>query len=194
MSKYLAFALLLLATHTAAADPDQGGLSVSAGGGVAGFTDQTLRGTTSPAGLLDLRVVYGTHAQLAVECGYLGSAQSVDALAGGNSAILVGNSLELAARANLWTGVWQPFVFLGAGATRYDVSKDFTMAANGMRSSDVLFEMPMGAGLAYRSGALVGELRGTFRMATAQDLVPRVTGDYAPMHTWAATATVGRAF
>jgi hypothetical protein len=69
-----------------------------------------------------------------------------------------------------------------------------------MNDHDNLLEFPMGAGLAYRMAGFVFDVRGTFRAATEQNLVLKqpaaapTSSDFAPMHTWEASAALGYEF
>lgn len=177
------------------------GVSTILGGGITGFTDQTMRDatTTSVGGLWDLRVTIGSHTPLAFDVGYTGTAADVNALAGAQSGTLVGSTFEGAVRYNvLPQNSWNPYAFVGMGWQRYDITgADFTLSDAGMRDSDNSIVFPMGAGLSYRDqSGLVLDLRGTFRANTQQGLVLESIGSdkYAPMHTWEASAAAGYEF
>jgi hypothetical protein len=184
----------------------QSGIGVSAilGGGVTGFTDKTMRNTTSDiGGLWDLRVTIGSHLPLALDVSYLGSATNINGLPTGDKGTLIGTTVEGALRYNVMPHfAWTPYVFAGAGWQRYDVTQtSVTLSDSGMNSQDNLLEFPLGAGLAYRMNGFVFDLRGTFRATTEADLVlktPMVTAptssDFAPMHTWEASAALGYEF
>jgi hypothetical protein len=177
------------------------GISTTLGGGVVGFTDKTMRDTTSSlGGLWDLRVTLGSHIPVALDISYLGSATDIGGLPAGQSATLIGTTVEGALRFNVLPHhEWNPYIFAGAGWQRYDV----TQASAGttsmlMNDKDDLIEFPMGAGVAYRFGGFVADLRGTFRATTEENLVPEtpspMASDFAPMHTWQASAALGYEF
>jgi hypothetical protein len=177
------------------------GISTILGGGVGGFTDDTMRDTVSSdvAGLWNLRVTIGSHTPLGVDINYLGSVADIDALTGNESATLVGTTFEGALRYNILPHyAWNPYAFAGIGWQRYDVSgSDFTVADNGINESDNSVVFPMGAGLTFRdTSGLVFDAHGTFRANTEAGLVLEQMGgtDYAPMHTWEASAAVGYEF
>jgi hypothetical protein len=183
------------------------GVGLTLGGGVSGFTDRTMRDTTSSlGGVWDLRLTLGTHVPLALDISYLGSATSVNGLPSGRNATLIGTTVEGALRYNILPHfTWTPYVFGGAGWQRYDVTQtNVTLSDSGMNDKDNLIEFPMGAGFAYRAGGFVADLRGTFRATTEQNLVlknPSVlppssptSSDFAPMHTWEASAALGYEF
>jgi hypothetical protein len=189
-------------------DQLQSGIGVSAilGGGVTGFTDKTMRNTTSSlGGLWDLRVTIGSHIPLALDVSYLGTAMNINGLPNGRNGTLVGTTVEGALRYNVLPHyAWNPYIFAGAGWQRYDVTQtNVTLSDSGMNDKDNLLEFPMGAGIAFRRGGFVGDLRGTFRATTDQNLVLKTPGalplaptssDFAAMHTWEASAAVGYEF
>jgi len=183
------------------------GISAILGGGVTGFTDKTMRDTTSSVGgLWDLRVTLGSHMPLALDVSYLGSAMNINGLPGGRNGRLIGTTVEGALRYNaLPHYAWNPYVFAGAGWQRYDVTQTtVTLSDSGMNDKDNLLEFPLGVGLQYRRSGFVGDLRGTFRATTQPDLVlkpgvfdPTIapnSSDFAAMHTWEASAAVGYEF
>ena len=186
----------------------ESGIGVSAilGGGVLGFTDQTMRNTTSDVGgLWDLRVTIGSHIPLALDVSYLGSAMNINGLPTGQRGTLIGTTVEGALRFNMLPhNSVNPYVFAGAGWQRYDVTNtNVTLSDSGMNDTDNLVEFPMGGGLSFRSSGFVADLRGTFRATTEQDLVLRsnvlppaspTSDDFAPMHTWEASAAIGYEF
>lgn len=183
------------------------GISTILGGGVTGFTDKTMRNTTSSVGgLWDLRVTIGSHIPLAFDVSYVGTATNINGLFGGRSGTLLGTTFEGAARFNILPHfAWNPYVFGGVGWQHYDVTQtNVTLSDSGMNDKDTLLEFPLGVGMAYRTGGFVIDFRGTFRIATDQNLVLKnpafpstiapTTTDFAPMDTWEASAAVGYEF
>jgi len=179
------------------------GIATLLGGGVTSFTDKTARDRTSSAGgLWDLRVTLGSHIPLALDVSYLGSATNINGVLPGQSGTLIGTTVEGALRWNILPHLaWNPYIFAGAGWQRYDVTQNnFMPALNGMNSMDNLVEFPMGAGLSFRTGGFVADLRGTFRATTDQNLIFKnltlspTSNDFAPMHTWEASAALGYEF
>jgi hypothetical protein len=179
------------------------GVSTLLGGGVTSFTDQTARSRTSSAGgLWDLRVTLGSHIPLALDVSYLGSATNINGLLPGQSGTLVGTTVEGALRYNILPHfAWNPYIFAGAGWQRYDVTQNnFMPALAGLNNTDNLVEFPMGAGLSFRTGGFVADIRGTFRAASDQNLILKTpaispsSSDFAPMHTWEASAALGYEF
>jgi len=185
----------------------QSGIGVAAilGGGVTGFTDKTMRDTTSNVGgLWDLRVTIGSHIPLALDVSYIGSAMNINGLPTGQNGTLIGTTVEGALRWNILPHMpMNPYVFGGVGWQRYDVTQTtVTLSDSGMNERDNLLEFPVGAGLSYRMGGFVGDLRGTFRATTDQNLVLKTgattinptSNDFASMHTWEASAALGYEF
>jgi len=181
------------------------GVSTIIGGGVAGFTDRTMRNTTSDVGgLWGARVAIGSHLPLALELGYTGSATNINGLPTGNKGTLIGSTAEGAVRWNVLPHYsLTPYLFAGVGWQRYDVTQtSVSLSDSGMNDHDNLLVFPMGTGIAYRMGGFVADVRGTFRAATEQDLVLKNqtvlpttnSNDFAPMHTWEASAALGYEF
>lgn len=180
------------------------GVSTILGGGVTGFTDRTMRNTTSNlGGMWDLKVAIGSHMPLALELGYVGSATNINGLPTGQKGTLIGTTAEADLRFNILPHApVTPYVFGGVGWQRYDVTQaTVSLSDGGMNSHDNLLEFPVGGGLAYRMQGFVFDLRGTFRATTDNNLVlttPRVNGtnsdNFANMHSWEASAAVGYEF
>jgi len=176
------------------------GVSTVLGGGVTGFTDQTMRDTTSNVGgLWNLRVAIGSHTPLAFEGGYIGTAANINALVGPQTGTLVGTTVEGAFRYNVLPHyTWNPYAFAGIGWQRYDVTGGaFTTSDTGMSDSDNSLVYPMGVGIAYRHPTgFVADLRGTFRASSNAGLVLKdISGnDFAPLHTWEASGALGYEF
>ncbi len=179
------------------------GIAVALGGGVLGFTDRTMRDTTSPVGgTWDLRAAFGTHFPIAIEVAYVGSANQIQSLFGRQSATLIGTTLETDVRLNaLPHYVIDPYVFVGVGWQRYDLDeRDFTLADTGINPHDNMLEVPVGAGISYRLAGLVADLRGTFRATSGAGLVleqpaapqqPAGALAFAPMHAWNMSLSIG---
>ena len=170
------------------------------GGGITGFTDQTMRDTMSSSvgGLWDVRGTIGSHVPIGIDVSYLGEAGNMRTLSGTPNGTLVGTTVEAALRYNILPHLdWNPYVFAGVGWQNFELtSMTQATADTGMRSSDNDIEFPMGAGISYRdtSGFLV-DLRGTFRAAPNSTLVQdQRTGDFASAHSWEASAAVGYEF
>ena len=181
--------------------PSGYGISATVGGGIAGFTDKTMRSsiTQDTLGAWDLKVTLGSHSRLAVDVNYTGSTADINGLTGTANATLVGTSVESALRYNILPRyAVNPYVFVGAGWQRYDITgANFKLSDAGMNASDNSVVFPMGVGLQYRDkSGLVLDAHGTFRANADYGLVLKSssTTDFAPMHTWQASAAVGYEF
>jgi len=176
------------------------GVGVVVGGGIAGFTDRSMRDsvTSDIGGLWDVRATFGTHIPIGLDVAYIGTAENAQSVTGFSNGTLIGTTAEAALRFNILPHyMLDPYVFAGAGWQRYDVnSRKLSFADTGMQSSDNVAEFPLGGGISYRdmSGFTV-DLRGTFRPTTSSTLLldPR-TGNYADLHTWEASAGIGYEF
>jgi hypothetical protein len=179
------------------------GVAITVGGGVTGFTDKTMRDrTSSVGGLWDLRITIGSNIPLGIDVNYMGSAANITGLLSGQSGTLIGTTVEGALRYNILPHArWTPYIFAGAGWQRYDVtSTKASLVTSGLNDTDNLLEFPLGAGVSYRGHRLMVDVRGTFRATRDQNLVlttpalSPTSNDYAPMHTWAASAAIGYQF
>jgi len=186
-------------------DPQVGsgiGVGVNIGAGITGFVDPAVPANVGT--MWALRAAFGTHVPLALEVGYMGSATPIDTEFGRADATMVGTTLEAALRYTLMPRArWSPYGFAGIGWQRYTINDDaFQLSDTGIANRDELLVLPVGAGIAFRTGALVTDVRGTFRAARGEDLVlenPELslaTGavSFAPMHTWDASLNVGYEF
>jgi hypothetical protein len=213
----------LLVGHAAAADPDSVGyngyeepndfsygwhderlptgigVGFSLGGGLTGFTDQSVRNNlqNNVQGLWDARMSIGTHVPLGIDISYVGTASSLanPVQSGGSNGTLVGTAVEAALRWNILPHfAWDPYIFAGAGWQNYEVTGQ-SLAMPGMRSSDNSIEFPMGVGMAFRdtSGWLV-DVRGTFRADPDSNLILTSNNNFAEMHSWEASAALGYEF
>ena len=169
------------------------GIAVALGGGVSGFTSETMRDATQAGGDWGVRVSLGTRNRIGLEAQYLGSAQSIDALGIENDAKLVGNGAQAALRLNLLDYNVQPFVFGGVAWRHYRLM-DEGINTSAVSDSDDVLEIPVGAGLAWKYRGFMFDVRGEFRYAAMEDMVPRLDGDAAAMHRYGAIADVGFAF
>ena len=172
---------------------DRYGIAVSLGGGVEGFTGETMRSTTDPGGGWNVRLGVGLKSPLALEAAYIGSAQEIDALGLSGDALLVGNGAQANARLNLTGGMAvQPFVFGGAAWKRYQIMNEDANTSD-LIDDDDLVEFPVGLGIGGRYRGLNLDLRGEYRIATDADLLRRTDPD-ARMDRFGVNASIGMAF
>jgi hypothetical protein len=178
------------------------GVGVTAGAGVMGFTDANVRNATSDVGgLWDLRVKMGTHIPIGIEVSYVGTAQSVNAPIGAQSATLLGTAVEPTLHWNMVPHeMVTPYAFGGVGWQRYDITgASFSRADSGINDSDNLITFPVGVGVAFREHGFVADLRGTYRFTTNNNLIavnPLNTSSqsFARMDYWSASANAGFEF
>jgi len=175
------------------------GFSLSAGGGVTDFTDQSMRDTTGVGGSWAVRATIGTKTPLGFEGSYIGSAQSINALGIDSNTMLVGNGLQGALRLNAVVGApITPFLFGGVAWNHYDLANT-SQNTSAISDTDNLLEIPVGLGIGGSWRGFGYDLRGEMRFATNEDLVPelsagRDTGSHADMHRWGVNATLGYGF
>jgi hypothetical protein len=175
------------------------GMSLSFGGGLAEFTNQTMRDTTGTAGTWAVRATLGTKSPLGFEGSYIGSAQTINALGIENDAMLVGNGVQGALRLNAVIGSpITPFVFGGVAWNHYSLTNTATNTS-AISDTDDLLEVPVGLGIGGSWKGLGYDVRGEMRFATNEDLVPQLSagrdnGSHADMHRWGVNATLGWGF
>jgi hypothetical protein len=174
------------------------GVAFVLGGGVEGFTNDSLRSSTKDGGNWDARAIFGTRDWVGFEAAYIGSAQSIDALGLGGDAVLVGNGVQGNLRLNLTKdALVQPFAYAGAAWRHYQLQNEGINTSD-VRDSDDVLEIPMGVGLAYKQDGFMIDARGEFRAATGEDLMPSLSGldgdSRAEMHRWGVNANIGYAF
>ena len=167
-------------------------ISASAGG--EGFITSELRDRVSFGAAWTTRVSMGSPKDVRIELAYAGSMQPV-AASEGNTLLATGLVGTLRVNVAPWASdMVEPFVYLGAGWSRFRV-RDRESSATLVASDDVL-QMPFGAGLAARFGRAVVEIRGGVIIASAADLLPMPrkpdeSRDSAVMHRLGVSAGVG---
>lgn len=171
------------------------GVSINVGGSVIGFTDENTRDFADIGGAWEARAVVGTRSMLAFEAAYVGSAHDINALGLDEDAVLLGSSLEAAARLNVTSGLIadnvQPYIFAGIGWTRYDlVNADFNTSS--VSDNENLGYVPLGVGIGYRYERFMVDGRVTLRATFEDDLIDATVADEeAPLNTWSVGAKVG---
>lgn len=180
-------------TPTRVTRDDGLGFSVTAGGGIFGYTDEDTRDATSEiGGNYTARLAIGTRRPVGFEIGYVGSAQNVEALGLDEDAVLLSNGVEGVVRLNMGSAGVQPYLIGGAAWRRYDITNaDFNTSS--IRDSDDVIEFPVGGGLAFRWQGLVLDARAAYRIATDDDLLR--TDDEGPrLDAWDVTLKAGLEF
>jgi hypothetical protein len=176
------------------------GIGLSIGGGVDDFVGDDFRSATSLGGGWNVRATFGTRTMFALEGSYIGSAQDIEFFDidddfDGSDATLIGNGLQAAARLNvLPNDAVQPFIYGGAAWRHYDVSG----TATGQDTSDDVFEIPVGVGVAGYVAGLMADVRAEYRGAWGSDLGPEITVDdstiVGEMDRWGVTGSLGAEF
>lgn len=171
------------------------GMSAEVGGGVTGFTDSDAQDATDPGGSWTARLTIGTRSLIGAEAAYIGTAQNIQALGLDDSALLVGNGLEADVRVNiLQDEVIQPYIFAGVAWKHYSL-QNYDFNTSDVADSDNVAEIPVGAGVAYRSNGFNGNLRFSMNPAFESDLLPAATaGDSLRLNNWNVGARVGFEF
>jgi hypothetical protein len=172
-------------------------MGIMLGGGYADFGGDAMQNLTEGGGAWDFRLVIGAHAPIAIELGYVGTANSVEdsmgALGMDPNAALVSNAFEGNLRLStpaLRTVPVQLFGFAGAGVNEFDVvNADFNNSP--MRNGDTTFVLPAGGGLQLNLTKHVTlDGRFTYRAMFEEDLL--LANENADMYT--ATARFGWVF
>lgn len=178
---------------------NRAGFALSIGGGVQGFVGDTMRSTTKDGGMWDVRASFGTRLPMSLEASYLGSAQNIASLGLDSNAVLVGNGVQGNLRINATTGdvPVQPFLYGGVAWRRYQLQNSDFNTSDVIGEDDVL-EIPVGIGVAYKTGSLLLDARGEFRGAFYENLVPNggvnAFTDPASLSRWGVNANVGVEF
>ena len=154
------------------------GVTVSAGGGITGFSDRTMDGVANTGLSWGARVAVGSRLPLALEAEYLGNSYTLD-MAGSQGVTLDGECVAAALRFTpLPRERWSPFAFAGLGWQRYTFVGAPVDAMTSMHLSRDALVVPLGAGVQLRAAdGFVFDLRGAYRAGQAD--------------TWGASATIG---
>ena len=146
------------------------GIGVSVGGSAVGFTQGEVDQFLDTGAGWEARLVLGTRNMLAAEVAYIGSANDVDVLGTDPDALLLGSGAEALGRFNVLEDALQPYVMAGASWTYYNLANTSRNTAN-LENDDNVFQIPLGAGLAYRYDNAVLDLRGSYRPAFDSELI-----------------------
>lgn len=169
------------------------GLGFAVGGGLDDFAGSTMRDTTSLGGGWNARITVGTRQYIAIEGSYIGSAQSIDALGLDGDAVLVGNGAQAALRINILKDFYaQPFLYGGAAWRHYQITNN-SINTSDVADHDDVFEVPAGIGFSGYIAGFMADVRGEYRWAFDEDLVPSRTtlGNEASLDRWGVSANLG---
>jgi len=176
------------------------GASLLVGGGAFDFSRNLARSETDMGGYWNVRAIFGTRNFLGLEAAYVGSMQGINVLGLSSNASLVGNGAEGALRFNVpvqmnrGMSLVEPFVFGGAGWSRYTVVNSTTTTASINDNDDVL-TLPFGGGLAFGHRGFFADARFTYRPTYYNDLLRGSNaGSSARLDSWGAGAQLGFEF
>jgi hypothetical protein len=169
------------------------GFGAFVGGGVAGFSDEDMRDVTGAAGTWSLRLGLGINMPVGVEAIYQGGIQNIDALGLDSDARLLSTTVEGDLHINFLPGAIQPYAFGGVGWTRYSLN-NVSKNTSDLNDDDDVLTIPLGVGVQGHWNHVLLDLRGTYRVATYEDLVPTTGTTAADLSTWGVSAQAGFEF
>ena len=172
------------------------GIGLVVGGGVSNFTASQVQNALKLGATWDVRLIFGTRSWLGLEAAYNGSINDINAPGLSGNTKLIGTGAQGLARVNFTSSALQPFVVAGAGWKHYALTGD-TFNVSGIRNDDNLLEIPMGAGLAYRTGGFMLEARGMYNQAFDSRLFTPAgqSGNNGhPLNNWNARLNLGFEF
>ena len=139
-------------------------------------------------------MTFGSRLPVAIEGAYIGSSQNIDALGLSTNSHLVGNGVEGDLRLNFTNYMVQPYIFGGAGWTRYQVYNTTTNTSD-IASHDDVGTVPLGAGLSIRPAKVfLIDVRGTYRAVFNDTMFDRVTTTSNSMQNWNVGGRIGFEF
>ncbi|HEY1087341.1 MAG TPA: hypothetical protein VGE37_06590 [Archangium sp.] len=168
--------------------PSKVGMELQVGGGGQSFLDGDATAVAKPGGDWTARLVVGTRSFIAGEAAYIGSAQNLDTLGVSDNAVLMSNGFEGALRVNFTRSVVQPYILGGYAFRRYTVTNT-SVNTSSVAEADNVNAIPVGAGIAFRPGRFVIDVRAMFHGAFGQELIPN-----ANLSTLAGQAKLGFEF
>jgi hypothetical protein len=174
--------------------PSMFGVEAMLGGGAVGFIDNAVRNTVNTGGSWEARMTFGSRLPVALEGAYVGSAQGINALGLATNANLVGNGVEGDLRLNFTNYRVQPYIFGGAGWTRYHIYNSATNTSS-VNTQDDIGTVPLGAGITIRpTQVFLIDVRGTYRATFDDQMFDRVTNSNNSMQNWNVGGRVGFEF
>jgi hypothetical protein len=177
--------------------PSAIGIEAAIGAGVTGFLTQRARAFANPGGAWEVRVTLGSRLPFAFEGAYIGSRQSLAMLGLERNGFVLGNGAEGTLRFNVTRTLIQPYLFVGTGWTKYQLRDTKVRTRDGGTSDDV-FQVPFGAGVAMRAHHAFVDVRGTGRLMYNDTLIDQVGGSSpigaGPLSSWSCTGRVGWEF
>lgn len=179
---------------TVSSDLRDWGLSLSAGAGVTAFFDDDTQRAAHAGGVWDARLGVGADAVFGAELAYVGSAQSLDGLRQEDEAVLFGNGAELTVRADVPIAIVRPYIMAGIGWMHYQVAFEDTALASLDHDEDA-WVMPVAAGVRYRTGPVLLDVRATVRSTVIGELAaPNTDAPSMALDSWTMTGRAGWVF
>ncbi|HEY4392908.1 MAG TPA: OmpA family protein [Polyangia bacterium] len=174
--------------------PSVMGIEASVGGGAVGFIDSSVRSNVNTGGAWDARLTFGSRLPIAIEGAYIGSTQTIDALGLSTNSRLMGNGVEGDLRLNFTSYKVQPYIFGGAGWTRYQIYNT-NVNTSDISTRDDVGTVPLGAGISIRPAQVfLIDIRGTYRAVFNDTMFDRVTNTSNSMQNWNVAGRVGFEF
>lgn len=194
ISAAVVLALALAAGPAAAQDDDLLPVehALTAGAGGVGFTDSDTADVIDIGATWEVRLRLGANMPVGLEAAYVGAAHDLDA----PDATLLANGLEASVRVDLGTFSTQPFFVVGLGWMHYSLLDVDDADAFGLLDDDDVMTVPIAAGLSWRTGRALIDVRATFRYAIDDELI-QGDPDFAredTLDSFSATANVGFVF
>lgn len=187
----------LYATTHAYKFPFRGaGLGFMVGGGISNFTASLARDATQAGAGWDATIIFGSRQHIALEAGYNGSINDINAPGMSGHTKLIGNGATGMARINFTKTAFQPFIVGGLGWKHYSLANN-NFNASLVRGSDNVVEIPMGGGIAYHMGNVMIDARGVYKYALNSGLFSRALADSdsaGDLHNWGARVNLGFEF
>jgi hypothetical protein len=140
-------------------------LTLQLGGGFSEFTDGGTDQLVGTGGSWILRGIFGADQAIGLEGAYVGAAYPITALSG-DQGTLVSNGVEVMARLGYPfrrdEGFVMPYLGAGTGFTIYNAGW-LDEATSGIDDSDVVFNLPIAAGIGAGYGRFSVDVRFTYR-------------------------------
>lgn len=178
---------------------DHRSMSVTAGGGVVGYSNDETNDFIDTGGAYQVRLQVGSRSMLGLELAYVGSANDIEALGLDPDATVLGNGVEGALRYNITVTKWQPYLLVGAAWKSYSVVNDNFNTSATVNDSDGVFEVPLALGLTWHQApagenGLVADARLDYRLSAGNDLLGGANGGGPDLNNWVATLRAGWEF
>jgi hypothetical protein len=171
------------------------GMALFVGGGVTDFLEASARNDTRTGGAWTARLTVGTRSIVAVDASYVGGANAINGLGGGN-ATLLRNGLEGALRLNAplvaRDTLLEPYALAGIGWNSYHLTGTSGASASLSPITDSTLSVPLAAGFTVGYHGFLADLRFTLRPTYGQNVFTGETG--SALSNWDLGAMLGYEF